>query len=408
MNDFSPRVSVLMPVYNGEQYLDEAVQSILCQTFRDFEFLIIDDGSTDGTKAILDSYNDERIRLVRNERNMGLTKSLNRGLVLARGDYIARQDADDVSHPERLAKQVQFLESNPQVGMLGTAYQRIDVHGLPLSTVEVLASNSEIQDALLYGNRFCHGSVMLRQKALEAVGNHCYEMAEPAEDYDLWLRMSERFEVANLPEVLYSLRMHSASLSSVRAAEQRRCARMAVEKALERRFREYGSALVSDEALARCYLELGLQHVAEGDCLSASKYFDKSLEVYPQRDLWESDFELLALRKVMDLYHVVLRPSLSHEDAALVSVGFVQRVSRMMPSSQYRRAALEARMLSELRISMAFACYRDKIYGPVPKLCLLGLWGDRRWLGNRGVLSIAIHSVLKRANRFLERRILEK
>ena len=118
----SPRVSVVMSVYNGERYLAEAIDSILGQSMSDLEFIVIDDGSTDGTPRILEKYTarDERVWVVRNERNLGLTRSLNRCLSLARGEYFARQDADDISLPERLALQVQLLDANPHVGAIGT------------------------------------------------------------------------------------------------------------------------------------------------------------------------------------------------------------------------------------------------------------------------------------------------
>ena len=124
-----PKVTVLMAVYNGERYLRDAVESILCQTFRDFQFLIINDGSTDNTRDLILSYDDARIVLVDSEHNVGQTRSLNRGLELAAGELIARQDADDISEPDRLAKQVAFLERHPEVALLGTWYKEIDVQG---------------------------------------------------------------------------------------------------------------------------------------------------------------------------------------------------------------------------------------------------------------------------------------
>ena len=115
----NPKVTVLMSVYNGEKYLQEAIDSILEQTFKDFEFLIINDGSTDKTGEILESYHDLRIKIINNEKNIGLTKSLNKGLKLARGEYIARQDADDISMPERLEKEVEFLETHQDYAVVG-------------------------------------------------------------------------------------------------------------------------------------------------------------------------------------------------------------------------------------------------------------------------------------------------
>jgi len=124
-----PKVTVLMPVYNGERYLNEAVDSILGQTFTDFEFLIIDDASTDKTPEILRSYDDPRIRVVTNEENLGLSKSLNKGLALARGEFIARMDADDVSYPYRLQVQHEFMTQHPGAGVIGSWAEYIDRKG---------------------------------------------------------------------------------------------------------------------------------------------------------------------------------------------------------------------------------------------------------------------------------------
>jgi glycosyltransferase involved in cell wall biosynthesis len=182
----NPKVTVLMPVYNGEKYLREAIESILNQTFIDFEFLIINDGSTDRSVEIIESYSDPRIRLVHNERNMKLIATLNKGLELARGEYIARMDCDDISLPERLAKQVAFMDANPEVGVLGTAFQTIDSYGKSL--------NSPI------------------------LGGYTPE-AIHVEDYDLWRRLSGVTQFSNLQDVLIYLRKHDANVTRCCLAE---------------------------------------------------------------------------------------------------------------------------------------------------------------------------------------------
>lgn len=135
-SNISPKVSVVMSVYNGEKYLPETIDSILNQTFKDFEFIIINDGSTDKTAKILTSYDDPRIRIF-NQENMGLTKSLNRAISLAKGEYIARMDADDISYPERLKKQVDYLNKNPDIGLVGSKYIRIDKRGRKIDEINV-------------------------------------------------------------------------------------------------------------------------------------------------------------------------------------------------------------------------------------------------------------------------------
>jgi glycosyltransferase involved in cell wall biosynthesis len=194
-----------MSVYNGEKYLREAIESILAQTFIDFNFLIINDGSTDGTKEILENYNDSRIKLINNKKNIGLTKSLNKGLKLARGEYIARQDADDISMPERLEKEVSFLDHNKNTALVGTYYYMINEKGKTLNTIKPLKKSEEIKIGLLKGNQFGHGSVMFRAECVKEVGYYREELG-PVEDYDLWLRISDRYNIATIPEQLYKWR----------------------------------------------------------------------------------------------------------------------------------------------------------------------------------------------------------
>lgn len=229
-----PKVSVVMSVYNGEKHLREAVESILNQTFRDFEFIIVDDGSTDSTWKILTGYDDPRIVLVRNQENAGLTKSLNKGLQLAKGKYIARQDADDASLPERLEKQAEFLDSNRDVGLLSCSFIEIDGEGRPVSVQRLPSEDSELQERLLSSNCFCHGAAMFRRECLKSVGAYREEF-EFAQDYDLWLRISERYKVANLEEALYKWRADTDALSMTRRACQYGYHFLAIDLAKERR-----------------------------------------------------------------------------------------------------------------------------------------------------------------------------
>lgn len=206
------RVSVVMSVYNGERYLQEAVESILNQSFTDFEFIIIDDGSTDGTWDILTGYNDPRIVLLCNEQNIGLTRSLNRGLAVARGEYIARMDADDVSLPERLAVQVAFLEEHPDVGLVGSPPFVVDAQGGIKHVEPVPIDDLEIKWLLLFHNTFAHSSVMFRRNVLNAVGPYSAEKIV-AQDYDLWVRIARNFTVTNIPLPLIHWRSRPTGIS---------------------------------------------------------------------------------------------------------------------------------------------------------------------------------------------------
>lgn len=209
-----PLISVLMSVYNGERYLAEAVESILNQTFTDFEFIIINDGSTDGTAAILQTYDDPRIKLIE-QSNIGLTRSLNKGIALACGKYIARMDADDVSMPERFAQQVAFLEAHPEIGVLGTGgLVRDEINGIEWD-YPVVKSDTEWRRDLIKGNQFIHTSVMIRKSLLEMVGGYD-ESYTFAQDYDLWIRLAAHTQMANLPCQLVIHREHPRTVTKAR------------------------------------------------------------------------------------------------------------------------------------------------------------------------------------------------
>lgn len=215
-----PQVSVLMPVYNGEPFLGQAIESILQQTFADFEFIIINDGSTDRSAEIVQSYADSRIRYFENERNIGLTRSLNHGLSLVQGPYIARMDADDVSLPQRLGKQVDFLDAHPDVGVVGTAMQIIDEQSNVDHTWHSPTTHEMLRWCLCLYDPIAHPTVLMRRKVVEQVGGYRAEMVT-AQDYDLWRRLSAVCRLANLPDVLLYLRRHETSVTMVHLAEHR-------------------------------------------------------------------------------------------------------------------------------------------------------------------------------------------
>ncbi|MFQ5873530.1 MAG: glycosyltransferase [Dehalococcoidia bacterium] len=219
----SPRVSVLMAVHNGETYLRRAVDSILAQTFADFEFIIVNDGSTDSTAAVLEEYQeqDHRIR-VYGQKNRGLLTSLQQGCDLARGEYVARMDADDIAFPERLERQVCFLEQNPGVALVGGAVVVVDETGGPFHTTRYPVQDRQIKEAIYRYNPFAHPAIIVRKQALLAVGGYRKPFVR-AQDYDLWLRLSERFELANLPEPVLYYRAHSDQVSIVGFKQQAVC-----------------------------------------------------------------------------------------------------------------------------------------------------------------------------------------
>jgi glycosyltransferase involved in cell wall biosynthesis len=225
-------VTVLLPVYNGEQYLHETMRSILGQTYTGFEFLIVDDGSTDSTQAIINSYDDPRIRLLVNDRRLKLSGALNRGIDEARGRFIARMDADDIALPGRLEKQVEYLNAHPEVGICGTA---IEVFGSTKRRTDVYPMTREdIRSYALFDCPFCHPTVMIRK---ELFNNHQLRYDGsfyPTEDFELWARAVELFPTANLPDVLLRYRVHEKSMTGADWDEMDRQAARVIEPLLKR------------------------------------------------------------------------------------------------------------------------------------------------------------------------------
>lgn len=200
----SPRVSVLMASFNREGYLREAIDSILNQTFRDFEFIIVDDASAESTRALLADYarRDQRIVLVFNQENMGHARSLNKGLTLAAGEYIARMDSDDISLPQRLERQVAFMDANPEVGICGCW---IRYFGTRNRVWRMPREDAQIKCAFFFYSAIAHPAAMFR-RAVFVAHNLAYNVDfKEAEDYELWLRAAKVTAFANLPKVLLSL-----------------------------------------------------------------------------------------------------------------------------------------------------------------------------------------------------------
>jgi len=230
----APRVSVLMPVRDGAQWLALAIDSVLAQTFADFELLVIDDGSSDRSPEIAADHavRDARVRLVRQDA-LGLVAALNRGLREAQGDLIARLDADDLARPERLARQVAAMDANPRLNLIGSWAEKIDAEGKPAGALTPPSDRQELRDTLARTNPFVHSSVMLRTEAARRAGG--YRAAfEAAEDYDLWLRLSEHGDIAIIPEPLVLYREHGGNVTVRKAARQMFSARLASRAAASR------------------------------------------------------------------------------------------------------------------------------------------------------------------------------
>jgi len=217
----APAVSVLMPVYNARRYLALALDSILGQTFEDFELVIVDDGSTDGSSAILRDYEtrDSRIRILARP-NTGIVGALNDGLALCQAENLARMDADDISRPQRFERQVQALANNPEVVLVGARVMLIDPDGSPIREWIDQLSHDQIDEAHLNrGWPVVHPSVMMRRSLVTQLGGY-RKQYETLEDLDLFLRLAEHGKLINLPEVLLDYRQHFSSICHTRSAQQ--------------------------------------------------------------------------------------------------------------------------------------------------------------------------------------------
>ena len=211
-----PLVSVVMSVYNDGKYVRDAIESILGQSFTDFEFLIVDDGCTDNTRAIIAEYNDRRIRLIINEQNLGLAPSLNKAIRLSDARYFARQDADDISLPDRLSQEVGFLESHPDVALVGSPAIVIAHDGEPIGFWPAVSEDIDLKWGLLFMNSFIHSSIMARRSVVEQLGYYTEDTQKAkafVEDYDLWCRINRISRSANLPTPLLKFRQNPTSAS---------------------------------------------------------------------------------------------------------------------------------------------------------------------------------------------------
>lgn len=230
-----PKISVVMPAYNGGVWLNQAIESITNQSFADFELIVVDDGSTDQTAQVIEeaAHVDDRIRSV-HQVHLGISSALNRGAALARSPIIARMDADDIAEPNRLVMQLAFLDAHPRVVAVGSWAHTIDGRGQRIGNRRPATEPSKLHDILPRQNPFVHSSMMMRADVFRSLGGY-RPVVDGAEDYDLWLRMSERGELANIPEFLLSYRSFPMPACTAGARKQLLAARLARLSATARR-----------------------------------------------------------------------------------------------------------------------------------------------------------------------------
>lgn len=289
-------VTVLLPVYNAEEYVRESLASVVDQTYTNLEILVIDDGCTDGSIDIVRSFEDDRIRLVQNEKNLGLIGTLNKGLGLASGKYIVRADADDRCIAERVEKQVQFMESNPHIGISGTAYGNFgEEYGHVVTTFAT--DHDEIMFRHLYQIHLMHGTSIWRMSIFKEHGFQFDPIFKHSEDYDLFDRVSQISTVANLTDCLYEVRMHADRISFRFSDIQQANSNIVRRRGFER----MGVSVADDQiALFRdfCHRDFDAIRGKENDIAdllndmlvgnSSKKYIDQALLVRLLKESWEA------------------------------------------------------------------------------------------------------------------------
>jgi glycosyltransferase involved in cell wall biosynthesis len=215
----TPSLSIIIPAHNTEKYLAQAIESVLNQTYTNWELIIIDDASTDTTSVIAEKYAAEnpQIKYIRNDQNLGISKTRNKGIALAQGTYIAMLDSDDVwLDREKLALQIAALEQNPQLGLVGTWMKKIDEHGNKIGEIQFAQTDSEIRHSLLYRNHIAQSSVMFRKNAALELGGYD-ETLTTMEDHDLWLKIGSKYSLATLPIYALGYRVHTGGITKRRA-----------------------------------------------------------------------------------------------------------------------------------------------------------------------------------------------
>lgn len=283
-----PRVSVIMPAYNAAAYAGAAIESVLAQSFPDFEFIIVDDGSTDATPGILDrcSAQDSRIRLIRNESNLGLIRSLNAGLEEAAGDLIARIDADDLCRPERLERQVSFLDAHPDHVLVGASYQAIDEDGRVLWSKVTGLDDAQARWVARFRTPLGHSGALFRRVAPDGLDWRYDERFEAIEDYDLWQRMMETGRAAVLPEVLFAYRIHRRTITATMGPTM---ALNILKVALRNARSALPAHLVDDFSIfLKAYLTR--ERVTRQDIIKCVSAFDELLQhdiaAFPRHERW--------------------------------------------------------------------------------------------------------------------------
>jgi GT2 family glycosyltransferase len=377
------RVSVLLTVFNAQPYLRAAIDSILTQTYTDFELIAIDDcSSDDGWSVIVEAGSrDSRITPLRRSQQGGASAALNQGLAIATGEFVTRQDGDDVSLPTRLAEQVAYLDAHQDVGAVGTGVTLVDDEGKPFSTWAFPERDEDIQPTLLERMCFCGPTVMVRRRVLDDLQFRFDEALSGSEDYDQCLRIAEVTRLANVPPSLYLYRQHPASVSRSREHEQLARKAAALEHALDRRFGST-SAPERSQAVARDYVTAAVMAHFRG-APPRAEWLERARALHPP---------------VLEDWGWLARVIRSCASSVPVTVALTRLrplfldVLPQCPSS----SRLERTLTAEIHMTEVFAAANSRDRTRIRQHLWSAVRSNPRWLANRGVLSLLLRDVITR------------
>jgi len=378
----APRVSVILPAYNAAAYVGEAIDSILAQTFGDFELLVIDDGSSDDTLAIVSGFQDPRLKVLRNERNLGLVAALNRGIAESQSEFIARMDADDISLPDRLARQIEFLACQPRLGVISCSYEDFNEIQGTLGTVALPESDTGIRhDLYCKSHCFCHPAVVMRREALEDVGTYRAEWF-PAEDRELWLRMLERWQGANVSQVLHRMRRHPRSITSQNPLCQSDLVVASTVEALKRRQAppDVGDE-VSKAAWSRGELFAAFGLAVNKGVEAIKPHFDRAWALDAKTA--SCSFEELLRDRIAAFMH-------NHDADVDAARGLLQRVFAALPAELDHFGILQPAMQAQVHAIAAFHEAQNRRRSQARRQAIQAIAMDRRQARNRGLVKLVL------------------
>lgn len=379
-------VTILMCVFNGSEYIRAAIESVLNQTYQNFELIIIDDASTDDTWQIISDFVEcsQQIKAIRSSVNQGAGVALNKGLQVASGQYITRQDSDDVMLPDRLAEQIFYLERFPEIGAVGTNVIFIDPQGNEIGPSSFPLTDAAIQEALPDSMCFCGPTVLIRRECFEKAGFYFVEEFATSQDYDICLRLSEVTKLANLERQLYLYRQHPKSVSISKRHRQMYNKAKALEHAIHRRYETNPPQKLIDY-LTRDYLRAAILGCTHDDLVRGRNALETALSYSPN---------LLNSPSLEPPLEEIIRRSLPR-DSLDSSVAYLERLFRDLFPKKFHLRRMRSRLLSELYMEEAFAQAQNsssKTYD------LRMIWKGIRcypvWLANKGVISILAKQLL--------------